>query len=143
MDFDHRHSAGYLINHLSRLFFEELRNRIEPLGIVPGQFPALLALWQKDGQTQRALVDALDVEQATMANTLNRMERDGLIVRKDHPHDRRAKVICLTDKAKAIRDEAYASATSVNDMALQDLSSVEQAQFIDFMKRILATLQRS
>lgn len=142
MTFDHTTSAGYLINHMARLFFEELRKQIEPLGIVPGQFPALLALWQKDGQTQRELVDLLDVEQATMANTLNRMERDGLILRKEHPSDGRAKIICLTDKARAIREEAYAAASAVNDRALVGFSEEERDQFVDFMQRAIRTLQK-
>lgn len=143
MTFDKNTSAGYLVNYMARLMFEELRHRIEPLGIVPGQFPALLALWQKDGQTQKELVDKLDVEQATMANTLNRMERDGLIQRKDHPTDRRAKIICLTDKARSVRDDAYTAATTVNEKALADLTPEEVAQFVDFMQRTVRTLKKS
>ena len=141
MRFDHMSSAGYLVNHMARLFFEELRKRIEHLGIVPGQFPALLALWVEDGQTQRDLVKKLDIEQATMANTLNRMERDGLITRVDHPTDGRAKIILLTDKARSVRDDAYAAATSVNSMALAELSEEEREQFIDYMRRTIQTLQ--
>ena len=142
MSFDHNTSAGYLVNHMARLFFEELRKRIEPMGIVPGQFPALLALWQKDGQTQRELVDKLDVEQATMANTLNRMERNGLIQRLDHPTDGRAKVICLTEKARSVRDDAYAAASAVNDVALATLSTEERETFIDLMQRTISTLKK-
>ncbi|WP_170406947.1 MarR family winged helix-turn-helix transcriptional regulator [Ruegeria arenilitoris] len=142
MTFNHATSAGYLVNHMARLFFEELRKQIEPLGIVPGQFPTLLALWQQDGQTQRELVDKLDVEQATMANTLNRMERDGLIERKDHPTDGRAKIICLTEKARSVRDDAYAAASAVNDAALVGFTPDERAQFIDFMQRTIRTLQK-
>lgn len=142
MTFNHTSSVGYLVNHMARLFFEELRKQIEPLGIVPGQFPTLLALWQQDGQTQRELVEKLDVEQATMANTLNRMERDGLIARRDHPTDGRAKIICLTDKARSVRDDAYAAASQVNDTALATLSSQERAQFVDFMQRTILTLQK-
>ena len=141
MTFDHTSSAGYLVHHMARLFFEELRVQIEPLGIVPGQFPALLALWQKDGQTQKELVEQLDVEQATMANTLNRMERDGLILRKAHPTDGRAKVICLTDKARAVQKDAYAAASAVNDMALSGLTPDERTQFVDLMQRTIRTLQ--
>ncbi len=141
MDFDHNSSAGYLVNHMARLFFEELRKRIEPLGIVPGQFPALLALWQKDGQTQKELVEALDVEQATMANTLNRMERDGLIMRKDHPSDGRAKIICLTDKAQSVREDAYSYANSVNDIAMADFTPEEREMFIGFMRRTIHALK--
>jgi DNA-binding MarR family transcriptional regulator len=142
MDFDHTASAGYLIHHVSRLFFEGLRQRIEPLGIVPGQFPALLALWQQDGQTQKQLIEKLDIEQATMANTLQRMERDGLVVRKDHPTDGRAKIVCLTAKAMAIRDEAYAAANSVNDMVMNDLSPGEREMFIYLMRRIIRTFPK-
>ena len=142
MEFDHNTSAGYLINHVARLFFEGLRKRIEPLGIVPGQFPALLALWQKDGQTQKELVEKLDIEQATMANTLNRMERDGLILRKDHPTDGRAKTIWLTPKAISIRDDAYHAASTVNEVALADLSPDEREQFIGTMQRVIRTFHQ-
>ena len=142
MQFDHKSSAGYLVNHLARLFFDELRQNIKHLGIVPGQFPALLALWVKDGQTQRELVEKLDIEQATMANTLNRMERDGLILRKEHPTDGRAQIINLTDKALAIRDDAYAAANSVNERALADLSLEEREEFIDLMQRTIRTIQK-
>ncbi len=143
MPFDHTTSAGYLTNHMARLFFEELRKGIDYLGIVPGQFPTLLALWERDGQTQRELVDKLDIEQATMANTLNRMERDGLITRADHPTDKRARIVRLTDNAKKIRDEAYAAASTVNDMALANLSSKEREQFIDYMQRTISAIQQS
>lgn len=142
MTFDRNSSAGYLIHHMARLCFEELRKRIEPLGIVPGQFPALLALWQQDAQTQSELVTKLDVEQATIANTLNRMERDGLITRREHPDDGRARVIYLTDKAKMIRDDAYAAAAEVNSNMLDDLSHEERSQFIDFMQRTIRTLRK-
>lgn len=134
-------SAGYLVNHIARLFAEGLRKRVEPLGIVPGQFPALLELWIEDGQTQKQLVEKLDIEQATLANTLARMERDGLIIRTEHPEDRRAKIINLTDKAKLIRDDAYAAASDTNDQAMALLSEAEQRQFVDFMQRIIKTLK--
>ena len=134
-------SAGYLVNHIARLFADGLRKRVEPLGIVPGQFPALLELWIEDGQTQKQLVEKLDIEQATLANTLARMERDGLIVRTAHPADGRAKVIRLTEKAKSIRDDAYAAASDTNDQAMALLTEAEQRQFVDFMQRIIKTMK--
>ena len=134
-------SAGYLVNHIARLFAEGLRKRVEPLGIVPGQFPALLELWIEDGQTQKQLVEKLDIEQATLANTLARMERDGLIVRTPHPGDRRAKIVRLTDKAKSIRDDAYAAASETNDQAMAGFSAEERLKFVEFMQRIVRTLK--
>ena len=134
-------SAGYLVNHIARLFADGLRKRVEPLGIVPGQFPALLELWIEDGQTQKQLVEKLDIEQATLANTLSRMERDGLIVRAAHPKDGRAKVITLTPKAIAIRDDAYAAANETNAAAMAALTPDEQALFVQFMSRMIKAMK--
>lgn len=142
MSFDRNSSAGFLIHHMARLCFEGLRKRIEPLGIVPGQFPALLALWEEDGQTQKELLEKLDIEQATMANTLSRMERDGLIIRRAHPEDGRAQLIFLTDQAMSIRDDAYAAASEVNGYMLADLSEEERNLFISFMHRTIGALRR-
>ncbi|MCP4315796.1 MAG: MarR family transcriptional regulator [Hyphomicrobiales bacterium] len=141
MRFEKTKSAGYLANHMARLFAQALHERIAPLGIVPGQFPALLALWERDGVTQKELVARLDIEQATMANTLIRMERDGLIRRTRHPSDARAQQIWLTAKAKDIRDEAYQEANDVNALALSGLSEAERSNFIDYMGRIIGAMQ--
>lgn len=134
-------SAGYLVNQLARLFAEGLRRRIAPLGIVPGQFPALLALWEKDGLTQKDLLKTLDIEQATLANTLTRMERDGLIVRKEHPSDARARIIFLSEKARAIREDAYAAAMDTNEHAMSALTDNERQVFLACMTKVIVKLQ--
>ncbi|MEX0346857.1 MAG: MarR family winged helix-turn-helix transcriptional regulator [Rhizobiaceae bacterium] len=141
MAFKKEESAGYLINHLARLFAKELQKRIKPLGIVPGQFPVLLELWSKDGITQRELLKEIDVEQATLANTLTRMERDGLIRRTKHPADARSQQVWLTEKASKVKAEAYRAATQTNLDALSGLSDAEKALFIELMKKIIDSMR--
>nr|WP_236042689.1 MarR family winged helix-turn-helix transcriptional regulator [Roseibium aggregatum] len=141
MTFSKETSAGYLANHMARLFAIGLQRRIKPLGLATGQFPALLALWAEEGQTQKELVSQLGIEQATLANTLSRMERDGLIVRKSCPEDGRVQRIFLTDKAKALEAEAIGSARAQNAVALKDFSDTEVRQFLDFMHRAIAAMQ--
>ncbi len=143
MSFERENSAGYLANHMARLFAKALQNRIAPLGIVTGQFPILLELWDQDGVTQRELLAKLDIEQATLANTLTRMERDGLLTRTKHPGDARAQQIWLTAKAREIRDEAYAAAGETNALALSGLRGEEHAVFLDLMRRVIAAMRQS
>ncbi len=142
MDFTKEDSAGYLVNHMARLFARDLQQRISPLGIVVGQFPILLELWQKDGVSQKELLGKIDVEQATLANTLNRMERDGLVKRTKNPTDARAQLIWLTEKASGIRAEAYEAAQTVNAQALAGLSAEEQRQFLDLMHRVISGMRQ-
>jgi len=142
MDFKKDESAGYLANHMARLFANALHERIRPLGLAPAQFMTLLELWAEDGLTQKDLVRRLDIEQATMANTLKRMERDGLIEKQENPKDRRAQLIRLTDKARRLQNEATAAANEVNGIALSGLSEDERRVFISTMSRVIGALQR-
>lgn len=139
MSFSKDDSAGYLANHMARLFERGLAARIRPLGLTTGTFPALLELWENDGLTQKQLVERLDIEQATMANTLSRMERDGLIKREKDSGDGRVQRVRLTERARALRDPAIAAATAENEDALFALSDEESANFISLMQKIIAT----
>lgn len=142
MSFEKEKSAGYLINHMARLFAKELQQRIQPLGIVTGQFPILLELWEKDGITQRELLEKLDIEQATLANTLIRMERDGLVKRTKHPMDARAQQIWLTKKASNIKEDAYQAAWQINTEALSDLDEQDRVRFLDLMQRVISKMKQ-
>tara|TARA_R110002049_G_scaffold99343_1_gene242143 strand:- start:451 stop:888 length:438 start_codon:yes stop_codon:yes gene_type:complete len=139
MDFLKNQSAGYLANHLARIFARGLTARIKPLGLTTGTFPALLELWESDGLTQKQLVERLDIEQATMANTLARMERDGLIIRKKDANDGRVQRICLTERGRDLRDPAIEAAMAENLETLSCLSEQERREFVTTMQKIIAT----
>lgn len=138
MAFDKSGSAGYLINHLARIFAQALAREIRPLGLVPGQFMVLLELWREDGLTQRDLVARLDVEQATLANTLARMERDGLVTRVPHPTDGRAQLIRMTARARRLEEPATTAANEVNRRLLAVLPPDERQNFVTAMQAVIA-----
>ncbi|MEX0316943.1 MAG: MarR family winged helix-turn-helix transcriptional regulator [Ruegeria sp.] len=135
-------SAGYLANHMARLFAAGLQKRIQPLGLAPAQFMVLLELWVRDGRTQADLVGALDVEQATMANTLNRMQRDGLIERRASETDKRSRLVFLTDRARGLEAEAKAAARTQNAQALAGIDDADRVLFLALMRRAIANMQR-
>jgi DNA-binding MarR family transcriptional regulator len=140
--FSKTQSAGYLANHMARLFATGLQRRIQLLGLATAQFMVLLELWAQDGLTQRDLVQRVDVEQATMANTLRRMERDGLIERRPCEGDKRARIVCLTDRARGLQGAAILAAQAQNRAALAGLTVQEQDQLVDLMTQVIATMQR-
>jgi DNA-binding MarR family transcriptional regulator len=135
-------SAGFLANQMARLFAHALAEALAPLKLAPAQFMTLLELWEKEGVTQKDLVLRLDVEQATMASTLNRMERDGLIARRPHPEDSRAQLIFLTPQAKSLKEQAITVAREVNATALSDLDDTEKKTLIALMPRVIRALQK-
>jgi len=134
-------SLGYLTNHLARLFAHALAERIAEYGVVPGQFAQLLALYERDGLTQRELCDRVRIEQATMAKTLQRMERDGLVQCLPDSQDRRRIRVHLTERAKSLRPHLMAAGRAVNDVATSGLSERDVAAFRRITRRLIENLE--
>ena len=91
-------TLGCKLHYLTRLLMTHIDKAIKPYGVSQGQLPVLCCLLDEEGQTQAALREKIQVEQPTMANTLRRMERDGLINRIPCEQDRRQSRIFLTPK---------------------------------------------
>ena len=134
-------SLGYLVNHLARLLAQGLAARIAPYGVVPGQFAQLLTLFEEDGLTQRELCDRVRIEQATMAKTLQRMQRDGLVRCDPDPDDRRRIRVYLTERARAIEADLIAAAQSVNGAATDGLSDAEIRKYLTLTARLIHNLE--
>lgn len=137
MGFDRQQSASYLVSQLTKEFARTLQVKASALGFSAGQFPVLVELWEEDGLTQKQLLERIDVEQATMANTLSRMERDGLIERKPHPKDRRAQLVFLTSKGRDIKDGAISAVCDADEALLQGLKRFEKELMLEFLRRAL------
>lgn len=142
MSFDLTRSATYLSSLLARGFARSLQARATGLGFSPGQLPILVALWGEDGLTQRQLVDRLDIEQATIANTLVRMERDGLIERRRHPTDKRAQLLFLTAQAKALEAEATAALNAAEDEMFGGFRRFERELVLEYMRWLVENARR-
>ncbi|MVA23936.1 MarR family transcriptional regulator [Agrobacterium vitis] len=143
MLFDRRQSPTYLVSQLAKEFARALQVRAEGLGFSAGQFPILLELWEEQGLTQKQLLERVAVEQATMANTLSRMERDGLIERKPHPSDRRAQLVFLTDKGEGLRDQAISAACEADEALFHGFRRFEKELMLEFIRQALQNARTS
>lgn len=135
-----KQSMGELINHLSRLMTHTLGTEIAAHGVTPGQFPVLMCLWKQDGLTQRELYQRVHIEQATMSNTLGRMERDGLIRRKPDPDDRRASRVLLTAKGRKLEVKIADATKAVDAMAQGKLKKIDTKAMMVLMAEMIENL---
>jgi MarR family transcriptional regulator for hemolysin len=121
-------NLAYKLHYLVRLMMGTLNTQIKSQGVSPGQLPILCCLNDEEGQTQAELCRKISVEQPTMANTLMRMERDGLIQRTPCELDKRQTRIFLTSQIRPTvkvlqqkRDEVISKMTS--SMSPQDVEN--------------------
>lgn len=90
----------------ARLTMQAYWPYFEPLGITYPQYLVLLVLWEQDRQPVNDIAKRLYLETNTMTPLLQRMEKAGLVRRVKGEKDTRQRIVCLTDKGKAMEELA-------------------------------------
>ena len=134
-------SIGYLSNWAARLFTRAIERRLAPAGIATAYLPVLLALADGTAMTQKALAQHAAVEQPTMAATLKRMERDGLVQRRPDPSDRRSALVALTPLASGQLDRVQTVVEQNNARAMANLQPAEQQALLTHLLQVIAALE--
>lgn len=125
-----------------RLVRRRLAESLAPVGLTPAAFMVLVDLAGGQKRTQADLADRLGVEQPTMANTLARMERDGLISRTRRTGDGRIADIAATPEAEALYPAAVKIVQTVNEVATRGLTTDERLRFIGTLARVIENLEK-
>ncbi len=134
-------SLGYQIGLLGRLYDRRLQEELKDFGVAPGQFAPLVMLFEQDGLTQAELCRRINVEQPTMANTLQRMERDGLIKRKADTADKRRMLVHLTPRAREMQAKVMESARAVSNQTVKGLAASDQDDMFRLVARMVDNLK--
>ena len=124
-----------------RLYARALGNRLAPYDVNPGYLSVLQVLWNGDGLIQKDLRTQLGIEQATLSNTLKRMERDGLIKRTPNPRDRRHHVITLTQKGSSVRRLVNEAIDDLRKTVNQGLTVNDRRYFKRIMRQMADHLE--
>jgi len=129
------------ISTLQRQYSKALSMRLDPYDVKPGYLNILYCLWQKDNITQKALNDLIDIEQATLSNTLSRMDRDGLIERTANPKDRRRIHITLSDKGKSLEGAVGSAIEDLQSIVNTGLTVNDRRYFNRIMRQMTEQIE--
>jgi len=132
---------GYMMNWAARVFRRLADRRLRPLGFSSGQLPVLNALMKVDAMSQKALIEVSAIEQPTMAATLGRMERDGIVERRPDPDDGRAALYSLTATTIAKVPAIRAAIEQMNADALRTLPADRRDQFRSQLLEMITALE--
>jgi DNA-binding MarR family transcriptional regulator len=138
--FERARSLGYLVNLAGRLLARALDRRLAAYGVSIGQFPLMLILWEEERLTQTEIARRIDIEQPTVANTLKRMERDGLVTTAPDPGHSRRVLISLTERGRALEPLLKEEARQVNAQGAKELSNDQLAEFRATLHKLIAAL---
>lgn len=86
----------------------------------------LRQLWDTEDMTQSELAERLCIQPATATKMLQRMERSGLIQRRNDPEDQRVSRVYLTDQGRALYQPYQELWDRLEQYSIQGLSLEER-----------------
>ncbi|TXL74794.1 MarR family transcriptional regulator [Vineibacter terrae] len=131
---------GYLVSDVARLMRTVFDRRVRKLGLTRSQWLLLSRLHRRPGASQTELAEMLEVEKASAGRMVDRMERNGWVVRRADAADRRVKRIHLTREAERVHARMWVVAQATVDDALANLTAAERTQLARLMGRAKARL---
>lgn len=136
--------GGFLISRIKQVggrLFDRMLAEADIDAFNGAQGRILYVLWQGDGLTISQLSAQTSLANTTLTSMLDRMEQSGLIQRMPSPTDRRALLIRLTDKARALRQDYDRISQQMNEMYYLGFTEEEVRQFEGYLERVLSNLQ--
>jgi MarR family transcriptional regulator, organic hydroperoxide resistance regulator len=79
---------------------------LERMGLTHPQYLVMLALWGQSPLAVKELIDMLQLDGPTLSPMLKRLEAGGLVTRTRDPNDERQLRVDLTEKGRALREQA-------------------------------------
>jgi DNA-binding MarR family transcriptional regulator len=129
-------TLGWLFIDIHRLLTKNFEDRLKAVSLTRAQWRVMFALKRTDemeGLTQTELADFM--EKAPLGKILDRLEEGGWIVRKNHPTDRRARLVSPTAKIEKFQAEIAAAAKAAFAQTLKGMRQHE-------VKDLVAQLQK-
>jgi MarR family 2-MHQ and catechol resistance regulon transcriptional repressor len=117
---------------------------IEATEVGLSDFGILEALLHKGPQRVNQIGRRIQLTSGSITTAVDRMEARGLVKRSTDPDDRRASVVDLTPKGKALIVEAFREHQAAMDEAASVLSATERSTLIRLLKKLgISADQRS
>lgn len=120
-----------------RLHFSRTHSLLEKTGVYPGQPPLLFSLYKQNGQSQKELATHLNVKAATMTVMIKRMEKNGLIERKQDENDQRISRIYISEKGLKICKELHLINKQIEKECFEGFTMEEKL----LMRRLLVQIR--
>ena len=140
-----RINGGFQVSKIKQLgdrIFEKIlaERSIEAFNGAQGRI--LYVLFQEDGVPIKTVSEKCGLAITSLTTMLVRMERSGLILRRQDPVDKRKTLVFLTDKARDLENDYIAVSEEMGDIYYQGFTKEEVRAAEEYLDRIRLNLER-
>lgn len=128
---------GYHIRRLQQIAVAVFLQETEAHGITPVQYAALQAVANAPEVDQRTLAGMIGVDTSTGAGVIDRLEARGLLERKTSPHDRRVRLLAVTNAGRTLLQAVAPGMLKAQARILAPLDRAERAEFMRLLRLLV------
>ena len=111
-------------------------------GLSRNQTRVIVTLLKTDGLTQTELADALSIHKVSAGIYISELEEIGLIERRPHPQDGRAKCIYLTQVLHDLREGGEDIVKEMHKGIVEGIKHEEYLQLLNYMRIMRDNLKK-
>lgn len=122
------------------LVFDKISNQLlTPYDLTNSQFKILMVLYHAPAGSVRQIdiENKFAMTNPTVTGLVQKLEAKDLVKRMPHPEDKRSKVLVLTDRAIAMKEELLALADDLERQMTQNLNHDECEQLAALLLKML------
>ncbi len=142
---DRKEHIGFELRLIQNLICERMKEGRESDSVGMTQLQHLIIRFLDENQGrevyQRDIESAFHTSRATISNTLQVMERNGLIVRRQVAQDARLKCLELTERSRELSRRAKEKVEQTEQLLRKGMTTEEVAVFRDLLQRVRTNLE--
>lgn len=132
-----REQFGFTLSRIGRIWRNRLDSRLVARGHSYARWSTLAYLSRGgEGMLQKELARYMGIEAPTLVRNLDHLEREGLIRRRPHPDDRRAKTVHLAPPAADVVTEFDRVADEIRETLLDGIDDADLEVCLRVLDRI-------
>lgn len=135
-------SLHYRLMKAHVLLQREILLRAGEIGLTPGQPKVLEYLHTAKEADQKTIAANCEIEPATVGSILLRMEKAGLVSRRQKGDDRRSLYVSLTKEGEEAAEKTMAIFQTTDELASATLTEEEREKLNELLEKVGLSLER-
>lgn len=131
----------YLLMKADSMLKRNISTRATEEGLSSGQPKVLEFLLENEGSDQKTIAANCEIEQATVGTILNKMEKDGLIERRQAVGNRRSLFVYMTSKGWYAAEKMSVIFQEEDKKASNALTEQELEMLLELLKKVCLSMK--
>lgn len=131
----------YMMNRLNAIHRIYVHKAAVRNGLYCGQLPILEFAMENDGCTQRELSEVLQVSAPSIATSVKRMQKAGLLEKVADKCDQRCNRITVTARGREFAHRCREDFDGIDEQMFSGFDDCECVQFHSYIKRLIDNLE--